>query len=182
MLPIDMKGQRCGRLSVVARAANTKSGKARWECLCDCGKTVIVTGVDLRSGHTTSCGCFHSERSSNILRSIALGRTGNKNNAYRHGATKTKLYSVWSQMIQRCTNPNHKRYSDWGGRGITVCDEWKNDFAVFNDWAKESGYSDGLTLDRIDNDKGYCPENCRWATIAEQNRNKRKYRRKTDGK
>ena len=179
MKVIDMTGQKLGRLTVLGRAENAKNGKAQWICLCDCGKTTKVTGVDLRSGHTVSCGCFHTERSSLVLSAISKGKVGDKNNAYRHGERHSKLYSVWAQMIQRCTNPRHKRYADWGGRGITVCEEWKTDFKAFYDWAMANGYKEGLTIDRRDNDKGYSPENCRWATIIEQNKNKRTYRRKS---
>lgn len=107
---------------------------------------------------------------------MAREQKGEKNPAYKHGDSKTKLYYVWAEMIQRCTNPKHRRFEDWGGRGIEVCDEWKNDYSAFKEWALENGYREGLTIDRINNDMGYSPDNCRWATVNEQNKNKRKYR------
>lgn len=171
MVLIDLTGQKFGRLTVISRNGSA-GGKRKWLCECDCGNTTTVTTTDLRSGHTTSCGCFHREVSARTMRDIASGRTGVLNSSYKHGDTGTKLYWVWSTMIQRCENRNNKRYPEWGGRGICVCDEW-HDFSVFRDWAMANGYREGLSLDRVDNDGNYCPENCRWATIQEQNNNKR---------
>ena len=94
------------------------------------------------------------------------------NYKYGLGSTKHRLYRIWANMKTRCYNPNATRFEHWGGRGITVCDEWKNNFKAFYDWSMSHGYSDELTIDRIDNDKGYSPENCRWVTVAEQNKNK----------
>lgn len=91
---------------------------------------------------------------------------------YKHGCCGTPLYRSWYHMKSRCSNPNDKNYDIYGGRGITVCDEWRNSFETFRDWAFANGYADNLTIDRIDNDKGYSPENCRWISIAEQQRNK----------
>lgn len=175
--PNNLLNQTFGRLRVIERAESTSAGKSRWKCKCECGNEAFVTADDLKSGHTKSCGCLHREISSSVMASISTGKTGERNNAYRHGGRKTKLYNIWAQMRQRCTNPNHRRYSDWGGRGITVCEEW-NDFVVFRDWALSNGYQEGLSIDRKDNDKGYSPDNCRWSTSKEQNNNKRKYRRK----
>lgn len=92
---------------------------------------------------------------------------------FKHGQSQSRLYRIWANMKTRCTNPNSTRFKDWGARGITVCEEWRNDFQAFYDWAMSNGYSDDLTIDRIDNGKGYCPENCRWATYSEQNLNKK---------
>lgn len=97
---------------------------------------------------------------------------GNKNH-YIHGKRKTRLYRIWANIKTRCTNVNDPHFKRYGGRGITICDEWKNDFKAFYDWSMLNGYADDLTIDRINNDGNYCPANCRWVTVAEQNRNKR---------
>lgn len=166
---------------VISRQENTKSGKARWLCKCDCGNTTTVTSDSLNSGHTSSCDCLRRERSALALSKIATMQKGENNPSYKHGDSGSKLYYVWAEMIQRCTNPKHRRYEDWGGRGITICQEWQNDYSAFKEWALSNGYEEGLSIDRINNNKGYSPDNCRWATVKEQNLNKRKYRgRKND--
>ena len=123
---IDLTGQRFGRLTVVERAENyvAPNGRqaARWVCLCDCGNKTTVVGGDLRTGRTKSCGCFEQE-SRYLSRNII------------HGGFGTKLYNVWRGMKKRCYNPKNKFFKDYGGRGITVCDEWRDDFAKFRDWA-----------------------------------------------
>ena len=174
---IDLTGKRFGRLVVIERKENTKQGRARWLCKCDCGNTTIVSSDSLNSGHTSSCDCLRRERSSVALSRLASSRTGEKNPSYKHGDTGSKLYYVWAEMIQRCSNPSHRRYEDWGGRGIKVCEEWRNDYSAFKNWAVSNGYKEGLSIDRINNDGNYEPTNCRWATSKEQNQNKRNYRR-----
>ena len=162
---IDLTGQRFGRLVVLKQEETLKLGVTRWLCKCDCGEQTVTTTRALRSGLCRSCGCLHRE---------AAREQGLKSTT--HGLTGTRLYRIWANMKTRCYNKRNRNYARWGARGITVCDEWRDNFQAFYDWAMANGYDDSLTIDRIDNDKGYCPENCRWATGIEQASNTRKAR------
>ncbi len=165
---IDLTGQRFGRLVVIERAGN-KRREALWKCRCDCGTFKEVTSYNLRKGMTQSCGCLRKETTSEMFR-------GNKT-CMTHGRYGTRLYRIWAGMKHRCSPSCSKReFDSYYGKGIRVCNEW-NDFAVFAEWALKSGYSDELSIDRINNDGNYEPENCRWATIETQinNRSNSKY-------
>lgn len=155
---IDMIGKKIGRLTVVERAENTKQGTTQWKCICECGNEVVILGSNLRQGRTKSCGCYQKECA--------------KKRITTHGETKTRLFTVWQKIKDRCYNENHKSYKDYGGRGISMCDSWKDSFEAFRDWAIENGYSDDLTIDRIDVDGNYEPSNCRWVTQKEQQNNR----------
>ena len=151
----DLTNQRFNRLTVLRRGENTKRGQIQWVCECDCKNIVTVEASRLKSGKTKSCGCYQKETVSKIKK--------------KHGMCAHPLYSIWEGMKERCNNPKHKAYSNYGGRGIKICAEWES-FTGFYEWAKH-GYAKGLTLDREDNNKGYEPSNCRWITYAEQMHN-----------
>lgn len=168
MVPlIDLTGKKFGMLTVVGRAPNRK-GRTMWKCKCDCGNIVDVEASNLKSGHTTSCGCYWYERVPSI----------NHEKNVRHGETKTRLHHIWANMRYRCNNPKCHQYDDYGGRGIKVCEEW-SDYEAFRDWALNNGYSDDLSVDRIDVDGDYEPSNCRWADNKTQSNNKRDSRKIT---
>jgi hypothetical protein len=166
--PSDLTGLRFGRLVVLrkiqeaCRKKDQKRTEEKWLCLCDCEKkTEVFRSALLRNKPvpTRSCGCLSVEMTSN--RSVT------------HGDSKSRLYGIWENMKSRCYNKRNDNYLYYGGREITVCESWKSSFSAFRDWALSNGYNDSLTIDRIDSDGNYTPENCRFITMERQNNNRR---------
>lgn len=155
---IDLNGMKFNRLKVIRREGSIE-GQASWLCVCDCGSELTVKSRDLRDGLVCSCGCYRSEYA--------------KERATIHGGSYTNLYAVWNMMKQRCNNGNNKDFKYYGKRGIKVCSSWL-DFKVFRKWALSNGYKEGLSIERVDNDGNYCPENCKWIPLEHQNRNTRR--------
>ena len=164
----DMIGKKFNMLTVVKRVAN-QGNYSRYFCLCDCGNTRLVLGQNLRSGRVKDCGCV-----SQVLRNKHIS----KNTSVRtHGLSRTRLYNIWLGMRDRCSREKNQDYNLYGGRGIKVCEEWKNDFLTFREWALKNGYKSDLSIDRIDPNGNYEPANCRWITLTEQTYNKRNTRK-----
>jgi hypothetical protein len=156
-------GDRFGRLTVIS--GEVRNGKKLfYKCQCDCGNTVFTRRDHLLSGASRSCKCLSRE-------TVSKTKSGNKY-GLKHGLSNTRICKIWYGMLDRCQNEKHKFYFRYGGRGIKVCDEWRLDVATFYNWAIQNGYSDSLTLDRIDVNGNYEPSNCRWATWEQQNNNK----------
>lgn len=151
---IDLTGNKYGRLNVKSFSGNNSRGVSLWLCECDCGNVKTVPSDYLTTGRTSSCGCISKEHPHNL----------------RHGGKHTKLYNIWRAMKQRCLLKTCNAYRLYGGRGIKVCDEWIG-FAKFQEWSLVNGYAEGLSIDRINNDGDYCPNNCRWADIFVQMNN-----------
>lgn len=155
----DLAGKRFGRLTVLglteSRTYPCGTTHRHWLCRCDCGKITVVSQSHLKTGKVKSCGCLNVER-------IREPRV-----TFSH----KRIHRIWKGMKDRCLNPNYHSYSRYGGRGITICDEWINDSNAFERWAVSNGYSDEFSIDRIDNDKGYSPDNCRWVDKLTQQNN-----------
>lgn len=170
---IDISGQRFGNLVVIKRSGEI-GGRSKWLCRCDCGKEAVVSVSNLRNGHTKSCGC---------LVSTTAIKTRTKH-GHKKKAKVNRLYPVWRNMKQRCDLPTHKYYKSYGGRGITVCQEWR-DYDNFRKWAYANGYDEdaprgSCTIDRIDVDGNYEPSNCRWVSMDVQAKNKRNSKNKEE--
>lgn len=161
----DLVGKKFGRWTVLEYSHKNSHREPFWVCRCECGNIKTIVGANLKNGTSQSCGCLANELTSKRFR--------------KHGMRRSRIHGVWSGMIERCGNPKHKDYKSYGGRGVTVCNEWRKDFASFKDWAYANGYDENAeygkcTLDRIDVNGNYCPDNCRWLSMAEQQKNKRK--------
>jgi hypothetical protein len=160
----DLTGQRFGRLTCIKMIGRDNQYRPIWLCKCDCGKETKVISSRLRREETKSCGCLGREKraAANTTHSLLIGKRDKA----------PRLYSIWRNMKQRCFNPKASKYEIYGGRGITVCKEWL-EYLNFHNWAIQNGYSDELSIDRIDSDGNYEPSNCRWVSYSEQNSNKR---------
>ena len=152
---VDLTGKRFGRLIVIERGPNSNGNATRWRCICDCGKETLTLASKLVAGLSKSCGCLGIENATKAK--------------IKHGHANTPFYLLFKAMHNRCELETCREYKWYGGRGIKVCDEWK-EFQPFYDWAMANGYAKGLSIDRIDPDKGYSPDNCEWVTRAENSR------------
>lgn len=157
---INLCGRRFGRLIVVSESHKDKNRHYHWICLCDCGTHKTINGEILKRGESLSCGCYHKEMMTELGKKTI------------HGQSRTRLYKIYKGIRDRCLNKSSLLYERYGAKGISLCDEWM-DFDAFYEWSRINGYADNLTIDRIDNDKGYHPDNCRWTTHSIQGQNRK---------
>lgn len=156
---IDLTGQRFGRLEVISPAFSDERNQWHWNCKCDCGTNCVKHGSSLRNGGVRSCGCLQKE----LVAKRSL----------KHGLRNTIFYLIRHNMMSRCYNSNNPGYKNYGGRGITVCDEWRDSLEAFYVWAINNGHEEGLTIERIDVNGNYCPDNCTWIPKSKQSNNQR---------
>ena len=152
----DLTGQRFGRLTVIKYTDKRNNRGVVWLCRCDCGNLIYVRSTSLVDKNTQSCGCLHKER-------LEQAR-------FKHGDYGTRLYATYHRMKNRCLNPNNKNYKYYGGKGVQICPKWKENYLAFKKWALANGYKSGLTIDRIDNDGDYSPQNCQFITQSENSK------------
>lgn len=157
----NMTGYRFNGCEVLKRCGTNSDKRAMWLCKCRCGNSFEVTGKSIRNGHVKSCGCYRKE---------VTKKRGRKNAT--HGDTNTRLYNIYRGMKQRCYYTNSQNYERYGGSGIKICKEWLDDFSNFKNWSIDNGYNENLSIDRINNKKGYHPNNCRWVDAKTQTRNR----------
>lgn len=156
---LDLTGKRFGRLTVIEATKNSQGEKV-WKCQCDCGNISFLKTRELNSGNTKSCGCLQKEKAREIKT--------------KHGFHGERLYRIWCNMKSRCSNPNTPAYKNYGGRGISVCEEWKSSYVSFREWCMNNGYNEELTLERKDVNKGYEPDNCTFISKRDQPKNTRR--------
>lgn len=157
-----MTGVKFENCEVLKRSGTNNDNKAVWLCLCRCGEEFKRTGKQLRRGKLNSCGCIRNEK---------IKEVGFKN--ITHGQSGSRLYDIWRGVKKRCRHKNDKGYKHYGGRGINVCDDWYENYESFEKWARNNGYQENLTIDRIDVNGDYTPNNCRWVDMKTQQRNRR---------
>lgn len=161
---IDLTGQRFGRLTVIERGESSKRGEACWRCRCDCGREIVARSYPIRQGKVKSCGCLSVE--------TLVKRSKGNEYTKTHGLSGSRIYKIYYAMLSRCYNPKRWNYDKYGGRGISVCEEWRNDFMAFYTWAMANGYDDTKSIDRIDPNGNYEPANCRFTNASVQGLNR----------